>query len=90
MAVLQDQYRLPVTRRRDFARHEGGHHPRWLASSGRQSLAFGRVYGVVAAAYFGLSVAKLTVPHAALLAGMVNSPPLAREAEASTLGVLQP
>ncbi|GLY42746.1 penicillin-binding protein [Amycolatopsis sp. NBRC 101858] len=36
----------------------------------------GRVYGVAAAAeaYFGTSAAKLTVPQAALLAGMVNSP----------------
>ncbi|OLZ58092.1 transglycosylase domain-containing protein [Amycolatopsis keratiniphila] len=36
----------------------------------------GRVYGVAAAAeaYFGTTAAKLTVPQAALLAGMVNNP----------------
>jgi membrane peptidoglycan carboxypeptidase len=38
----------------------------------------GRVYGAAAAAqaYFGVSVDKLTVPQAALLAGMVNNPTL--------------
>ncbi|GAB1513424.1 transglycosylase domain-containing protein [Actinophytocola sp. KF-1] len=38
----------------------------------------GRVYGAAAAAraYFGVPVAELTVPQAALLAGMVNNPTL--------------
>jgi membrane peptidoglycan carboxypeptidase len=38
----------------------------------------GRVYGAAAAAqaYFGVSVDKLTIPQAALLAGMVNNPTL--------------